>query len=122
AAPDSGHDRLVRQAEQPSRGNGTERVLDVEAPSQLEVDALEGAGADLGVVGEAERQRVGTVGGEPAPPRVADVDRSGRPALEEQAPLRVEVALHRPVEVEVVLAQVGEDERGGATAVKARRL
>ena len=52
------------------------------------------------------------VGGEPPPPVVADVDRGRRRRRAgEEAPLRGEVLLHGPVQVEVILAQVREDER-----------
>ena len=53
------------------------------------------------------------------PPLVADVDRGRRRRrAREEPPLRVEVVLHRPVQVEVVLAQVREDERVEADAVE----
>ena len=59
------------------------------------------------------------VGGEPSPPLVADVDRRRRRRrAREEAPLRVEVLLHRPVQVEVVLAQVREHERVEADAIE----
>ena len=52
-------------------------------------------------------------------PLVADVHGRGRRRRAgEQPPLRVEVLLHRPVEVEVVLAQVREHERVEADAVE----
>src|SRR5438270_13114106 len=60
---------------------------------------------------------------EPAAVVVADVDRGGRPlALDEEPALRVEVALECPVEVEVVLAEVGEGERAEANAVEPPQL
>ncbi len=63
---------------------------------------------------------VAQVVGELPPPVVADVH-GGRRRLGtcEQSPLRLEVLLHRPVQVEVVLAQVREDERVEAHAVEA---
>ena len=57
---------------------------------------------------------------QPAPVRVADVHRCRRCIRpDEEAAFRLEVVLHRPVEVEVVLAQVREDERREADAVEA---
>ena len=54
---------------------------------------------------------------------VADVDRRRRPRLASKSrALRLEVALHRAVEVEVVLRQVREDERREADAVEPAQL
>ena len=81
-------------------------------------------GADLGVVGEAERDErravdVGELLGQLPAPRIADVDRGGRRrGADEELPLGREVVLHRLVEVEVVLAQVREHERVEADAVE----
>ena len=51
---------------------------------------------------------------------VTDVDGRGRRRVaEEEPPLGLEVVLHRRVEVEVVLAQVGEDQRGEPDPVQA---
>ena len=56
---------------------------------------------------------------EPPAPLGADVHRGGRWLRpREQPPLRLEVLLHRPVQVEVVLAQVREDEHVEANAVE----
>jgi hypothetical protein len=52
-------------------------------------------------------------------PEVADVHRRGRRGgSREQPALGCEVLVHRPVEVEVVLAQVREDERVEADAIE----
>ena len=113
-------DGLVGDPEEARRGDRAERVLDVEAAAELELDAVEGVGPDLRVVVEPEGERVRPLGGELPAPRVIDVDRGGRGlGLQEEAPLRFEVALHRAVEVEVVRRQVREDERGEADAVEA---
>ena len=54
------------------------------------------------------------------PPLVADVHRGRRRLRAREEPaLRLEVLLHRAVEIEVVLAQVGEDERVEADTVEA---
>ena len=59
------------------------------------------------------------LGGEPSSPLVADVHRRRRRLRAgEEPPLRLEVVLHRPVQVEVILAQVREDERVEADAVE----
>ena len=59
--------------------------------------------------------RVRQLRGEPPPPLVADVHDRALGLLEQRA-LRLEVALHRAVEVEVVLRQVREDEHREARA------
>ena len=83
-------------------GDRSERVLDVEASRELQIQLAETIPGPKG-------DRVGKLGSEALPVLVADVDdRTVR--LREQAPLGFEVLLHRPVEVEVVLRQVGEDE------------
>ena len=61
--------------------------------------------------------------GEAPPVRVGDVDGRGWAAslgsrLDEQPSLGVEVLVHRAVEVEVILAQVREDERAEANVVQ----
>ena len=56
-----------------------------------------------------ERDRARKLRGETRTVLVTDVDHGLR-GLCEQAPLRLEVLLHRPVEVEVILGQVREDE------------
>ena len=60
----------------------------------------------------------GSVCGEPPPPLVADVH-DGALGLRRRAPLRREVLVHRPVEVEVVLRQVREHEHREARARRA---
>ncbi len=56
---------------------------------------------------------------QPAPVLVADVhDRERLRIREEQLPLRLEVRLHVPVEVQVVLAEIGEHQHGEADAVE----
>ena len=52
---------------------------------------------------------------------VTDVQRRARKlsvriGLDEEPALGLEVALHRPVKVEVILRQVGEDQHGEANA------
>src|SRR5207302_1245506 len=115
-------DRVVLDAEQAARGQRAERILRVEAAAQLDVDSVQLIRADLGRVGEPEGQRIRPIRGELAAPVVADVDRRGRTAVDEQPSLRLEVALHRLVEVEVVLAQVREDERREPHPVEAAEL
>ena len=86
---------------------------------------LEPVRPDLGVVGEPEgderrAMEVAQVVGEKPAPVVADVHgRRRRLRACEEPPLRLEVLLHRPVQVEVVLAQVREDERVEAHTVEA---
>ena len=58
-----------------------------------------------------------------APVGVADVDRGGRRLrADEEPPLGGEVALHRAVEVEMLLGQVRERERGEADPGQAAEL
>ena len=111
----------VVDPEQPRRRERGERVLDVEPSAQLEVDTVERARPELRVVREAERERLRKLGGEPAAVLVPDVHRC-RDVLREQPALRVEVALHRAVEVEMVLREVREHERREANAVEAVQL
>src|SRR6266496_5851663 len=60
---------------------------------------------------------------QPAAVVVADVDRGRRPlALDEEPALRVEVALEGSVEVEMILAEVGEGEGAEANAVEPAQL
>ena len=139
--PDPGCDRVVVDTEQPRHGDGREDVLDVEAAAQPrpQLDPageeprtvaveLELLGSDVGVAGCPEGQkRLVTKRAqllrEPAAVVVADVDRGRRPlALDEQPALRVEVALKGPVEVEMVLAEVGEGERAEANSVEPAQL
>ena len=127
---------LVQVEEQPSR-NRSENVLDVEGTAQARLDVDSGGakaaavriegealGSDLGSVCEPERDErramsVLEVVGESPSPRIADVDRSrGRCRAGEESPLRVEVLVHRPVEVEMILTQVREHERVEADPVE----
>ena len=118
------------EVEQQCRSDGAEHVLDVEATAEARLDLdsrgpepasarrkLETLGANLGRGVHSERDErsavdTGELCCEPAPPVVAHVH-GGRRRLRagEQASLRLEVVLHRPMEIEVVLAQIGEDER-----------
>ncbi len=127
---DSGGDRLLVQIEEESRRDGSEHVRDVEAATERGLDPdssglesapvsreLECLGPYLRVFGEAERDQrramhVGELHREPPTPFVVDAHGRGRwlRTCEEPA-LRREVLLHRPVQVEVILAQVREDER-----------
>ena len=120
AARDSAHrletapDRVVVAAERARRERRPDRVLDVEAPAQLEVDSVEDRR-----IGRVERDRVRQLLREPPTELVGRVHDRDRPRLrEEQAPLRLEVRLHVVVEVEVVLAEVREHEDAEAHAVE----
>ena len=120
-------DRLRLDPEHACGLHRSEDVLDVEAAAKLRlegnaVDDESGAArGQLEVLGvrELERHRlladVTELLGEPPAMRVPDVDDRRRPAsiqvgLGEEPALGVVVVLERPVEVEVVLAQVREDE------------
>src|SRR5206468_2299829 len=94
---DAPRNRVVLDPELPCGEERAERVLDVEAAAQLEVDPRE----RIRVV-DAERDRVRKAGGESLPVLIADVD-DGGDAFHEEPALRLEVPLHVPVEVEVVL-------------------
>ena len=102
-------DRFVVDAECARRERRTRGVQPVEGAAELQVDAVEHARA--GVEGDRVRQ----LGGEAAPVLVADVHDRGVRLLEER-PLRLVVALHRAVVVEMVLRQVREDEHGEVRA------
>jgi hypothetical protein len=115
-------DRVVIDPEQATARYRRKRVLHVEAALELEIDSVERFGPNLRLLGEAVGQRVGPLLRELASPRVADVDRRGRSSLDEEPALRLEVRLHRPVQVEVVLGQVRERERGEADPVEAPEL
>ena len=137
-ARDSLHDRFLVEVQQNAGSDGTEHVLDVEEATEWRLDRqaagakpaavsadLETLGANLCRLREPERDERRTVHvkqlrGELFPQRIADVDRGRRRlgAYEESA-LRLEVLLHRAVEIEVILAQVREDERVEAHAVEA---
>ena len=111
-------DRGIVDPEQARSCERTERVLDVEAAAQLEVDAVERRGPDRSGGSEAERERLRQLRRQPPPVLVPEVDRRRRVPCDEEAPLRLEVRLHVAVEVEVVLAEVREDEDGEANAVE----
>ena len=106
-------------AEQPCGRERRQRVLEIEAPAELQVDAVERSRAELGIVGEPEGERVGQLGGEAPAVLVADVHCRGWAALHKEPALRLEVVLHVRVEVEMLVAQVGEHERSEAHTVEA---
>src|SRR5204863_1653713 len=89
---------------------------------------LELLGPDVGIVDHTEGQeRLVPEGAqllrEPATVLVADVDRGRRPlALDEEPALRRVVALQGAVEVQVLLAEVGEREGGEADAFEPAQL
>src|SRR5262249_11103962 len=108
-------DRVVVTAHRARRQRRPERVLEVEAAAELEVDT-----GERRRVGGVERDCVRELLREPPPvhvPRVENCDRSR--LLEEETPLRLKVRLHVAVEVEVILAEVREDEDTEAHAVEA---
>ena len=113
---DADRNRVVLDPELPCGEERAERVLDVEAAAQLDVDPSK----RIGVV-DAEGDGVGKARGQSPPVFVADVDDRGN-AVREQPPLRLEVRLHVAVEVEVVLAQVREDEHGESHPVEPVQL
>jgi hypothetical protein len=133
---DALRDRCIVDPEQSRRGRGAEDVLHVEAAAQagpeLEAGEAEGRAArsdiDVSRVCDAElhgllAERAQLVG-ELAAVWIAHVDGRGRASpvevrLGEEPALRVEVVLHRRVEVEVVLGEVREDERAEADAEQA---
>ena len=107
-------DRFVADSQRPRRVQRAERVLDVEASPELQVDAVERTR-----VGRRERDRLGQLLRQPASVRIADVDDRDRVRLdEEEPPLRLEVRLHVAVEVQMILAEVGEHQHGEADAVE----
>src|SRR5207248_9157639 len=100
--------------ERAGRQQGTERVIDVEPTAELQIDPVERRS-----VGRLEHDRVRQLLREPTPVPVPDVDDRERPWLREEEPsLRLEVGLHVAVEVEVILAEVREDEDAEADAVE----
>ena len=108
---DPADDRLFVDAERAGRGGGPERVLDVEATSQREL-RVEPVGACV------ERNRLRQLRGKALAPVVADVHhRTLR--LREQLPLRGKVVLHRPMEVQMLVRQVREDEHRETRAAEA---
>ena len=89
-------------------------------PRSREVDRRRARSAPtLGVVGEPERERVPAARAASRRPYASPTFTAAAARLREEPPLRGEVRLHRPVEVEVVLRQVREDERREADAVEA---
>ena len=136
-ARDTLPDRLLVEIEQQSGGHGAEHVLDVEdaAERRFDLDSacfepapldrqLERLGSYLSAFLEPERHERRAVGScelgrEPLPPLVPDVHRGRRRLRPREEPsLGLEVLLHRPVEIEVILAQVREDERVEADPVE----
>ena len=128
---------VVVDVEQDARGDHAEDVLDVEPPAQrrLDLDArgpesaavrpqLEALGPHLRRVREPEGDerrppRLDELEREPAAVLVAHVHRRRRRLRAgEEAALRLVVVLHRPVQVEVILREVREDERVEADAVE----
>ena len=59
---------------------------------------------------------------EPPAVQVVDVDRGGRAPFQEEPPLRGEIALEGPVVVEMVVAEIREDERREADTVEAPKV
>ena len=135
--PDALRQVLVVDIEEDARRDDAQHVLDVEAAAQrrLDLDAggpepaalrpqLEVLGPDLCRLRQPEGDercalRLGELEREPAAVLVADVHRRRwRLRAGEEAALRLVVLLHRPVQVEVVLGEVGEHERVEAHAVE----
>ena len=83
----------------------------LKAPAELQLDPVDRVRAGI------EGDGVGEARGEPSAPLAGDVDDRAVGRREERG-LRLEVGLHRPVEVEVVLGEVREDEDGEAGAVE----
>ena len=137
-ARDPFRDRVLVEVEQHAGRDGSEHVLDVERPhagasrcrcpaarnrlpcaSSTRFSGLISASCVDPEADERRTVEIRKLVGESAPPLVADVDRSRRRRrAREQSSLRVEVVVHRPVQVEVVLAQVREHERVEANAVE----
>ena len=101
---DPAPDRVVADAERARRERRADRVLAVEAPAAAAARSRRSRASR-----RRTRSRPGSSAREPAAVLVADVDH-GAVGLVEQRALRLEVRLHRAVEVEVVLRQVREDE------------
>jgi hypothetical protein len=133
---DPGHDRLIRDPDDARCTDGAKHVLDVEATAQArpKLEPVESKARprrrDLEVGGAiaAELKRrfpePAELVGQPAAVLVADVDRGRGPRpvhvwLDEEAALRIEVVLHRPVKVEVILREIGEHERAEANTEQA---
>src|SRR6266545_3942035 len=107
---DASFDHGLVDAERASGGGSREGILDVESSLGLHAESAE-------VVRRVEGDRVGYLGRQPGAVLVADVDdRTLR--LRKQSALRVEVLVHRAVEVEVVLREVGEDQHDEARPIE----
>ena len=104
-------DGVLVDAERARSRRRTQCVLEVEASLEPEVG---GEPVDVLVEHGCARK----LGRESPSPFVADVH-DGALGLREQPPLRVEVVLHRPVEVEVLVREVREHEHGEARSVEA---
>ena len=107
---DAGANRALLDPELAGGPDRTQRVRTVEPPAQLQRETLE-------IVVGGERARAREVPCQLLPPGIPDVD-DGMLRLVEQRPLRSEVLLHRPVEIEVVLCQIREDEHREPSLVK----
>ena len=103
-------DRRLGDSERPRSGGRGERVLDVEAPGELQFHVAQR-------VIRPEGDRSGKPRREPLAVLVADVHYC-TVGLREQTPLRFEVLVHCAVEVEMVLGQVGEDEHGETSSLE----
>ena len=134
---DATGDRVLVEVEEQPGGHGAEHVLDVEGAAQsgLDLDPRRPEPAPVGrdletlwthvrrlVEPEGDEWRamqVAEVVCEPATPLVADVTAAGGGcARTKSARLAVEVLLHRPVQIEVVVAEVREHQRVEANAVQ----
>jgi hypothetical protein len=128
---DAACDRVRLDAEDARGTHRAEHVLDVEAAAKPRVDRnavdreARTAPGELEVVSvrQLERDRLLTQLAElldkPPSVRIADVhDRGRTPSVDilfrEEPPLRIEVILESAMEVEMVLAQIREDEYGKA--------
>ena len=119
---DAARDLLVADAEQARGRNCGKHVLDVEPAAQVDLHG-QVLGTKRGVLREPERERVAELVREFPSPRVVDVHRGARTRLaEEEPPLRLEVALLRLVEVEMVVAEIREREGREPHAVEAAEL
>src|SRR5215211_198271 len=110
-------DRLIVDPEASSGSERSQRVQDVEASAQLQVDVRERVGPYVCVGREAERGDVLELVCEPPAVLVVDVD-DGWDVRRKEPALRLEIALHGLVEVEMVLRQVRENEGVEAHAVE----
>jgi hypothetical protein len=139
-ASERAHDRLHRHVERPRRRDRRQCVLHVEQARQAGRDLelavgrrtreartarveahVEGAVVGVRVDGIGGRRDV-ELAGQPLPVRVVDVDDRRSASLREQALLGGVVVLHRRMEVQVVLGQVGPDADGEVDARRAPEL